>query len=348
MKFVRTETTDYTRQNEVSQESKYLRRYWGVIHPPPPHGGKKKLILQWTKFLKYGIWLIDDIFKHCPVSSCEFTRNRKQLKRSDVVVFHPRNMHEDRLPSRKWPHQRWLLFNLEPPYFTGIQPQRYNNLFNWTMTYREDSDFVYSYNQVERHRDNSSFTDVKIERKSKLAIAMISNCFATNNRLEYIQELRKHIPLDFYGRCAGRVCSPGACNDTAMKKYKFYLAFENGNCVSYITEKFWNPLLLFEAVPVVLGGSSPRDYELVAPPGSYINTADFSSPKELAAYLLKLDKNDQLYMEYHKWRKNYRITSTCTPLELDSQVRETGESQNFGTRKSLMRPLSQIMVPKFS
>ncbi|XP_064611569.1 glycoprotein 3-alpha-L-fucosyltransferase A-like [Liolophura sinensis] len=177
------------------------------------------------------------------------------------------------------------------------------------MTYREDSDFVYSYNQVERHRDNSSFTDVKIERKSKLAIAMISNCFATNNRLEYIQELRKHMPLDFYGHCAGRVCSPGACNDAAMKKYKFYLAFENGNCMSYITEKFWNPLLLFEAVPVVLGGSSPRDYELVAPPGSYINTADFSSPKELAAYLLKLDKNDQLYMEYHKWRRNYRVKS---------------------------------------
>ena len=26
------------------------------------------------------------------------------------------------------------------------------------------------------------------------------------------------------------------------KKYKYYLAFENSNCVDYITEKFWDAL----------------------------------------------------------------------------------------------------------
>ena len=26
------------------------------------------------------------------------------------------------------------------------------------------------------------------------------------------------------------------------KKYKFYLSFENSNCVDYITEKFWDAL----------------------------------------------------------------------------------------------------------
>ncbi|XP_064602857.1 glycoprotein 3-alpha-L-fucosyltransferase A-like [Liolophura sinensis] len=272
-----------------------------------PDNGKKKLILQWTRLFHHNFWLHDDIFKHCPVSSCRVTTDKKQLNRSDVVVFHPRNMHEHPLPSQKWKFQRWLLFSLEPPYLNGILPQKYNNLFNWTMTYREDSDFVYSYNEVKRLSEKDTFSYVNITLKTKLAVARSSNCFPTNKRLEYIQELQKSVHVDFFGKCAGSVCSEHECNDAGMKKYKFYLAFENGNCRNYISEKFWNALLTFEAVPVVMGGSSPRDYILVAPPGSYINTADFSSPKELAAYLVKLDKDDQLYMEYHNWRKNYTV-----------------------------------------
>ena len=34
------------------------------------------------------------------------------------------------------------------------------------------------------------------------------------------------------------------------------------------------------------------------PPKSYIDVNDFSSAKELAEYLLHLDKNDDLYNEY--------------------------------------------------
>ena len=90
-----------------------------------------------------------------------------------------------------------------------------------------------------------------------------------------------------------------------LKKYKFYLAFENSICADYVTEKFFKPLI-YEVVPIVLGGA---DYTKFAPPHSYINAlVDFKSPKELADYLLFLNSNDQLYARYFDWRKDYTIS----------------------------------------
>jgi len=35
----------------------------------------------------------------------------------------------------------------------------------------------------------------------------------------------------------------------AAKRYYFYLAFENADCVDYITEKFWSALLAGMQIP---------------------------------------------------------------------------------------------------
>jgi alpha-1,3-fucosyltransferase len=60
--------------------------------------------------------------------------------------------------------------------------------------------------------------------------------------------------------------------------YKFYLAAENSLCPDYVTEKFYRGFLN-DVVQVVYGGA---DYSHYAPPHSYINIADFKSPKALA------------------------------------------------------------------
>jgi hypothetical protein len=44
-------------------------------------------------------------------------------------------------------------------------------------------------------------------------------------------------------------------------------------------------LYLQNVVPIVMGGAN---YSTVAPPHSYINVADFTSPHELATFLLKV------------------------------------------------------------
>ena len=51
-------------------------------------------------------------------------------------------------------------------------------------------------------------------------------------------------------------------------------------------------------------GPSP-DYRKVAPPKSYIDVNDFNSVEELAKYLKYLDQNDEEYLSYFKWRKDF-------------------------------------------
>lgn len=59
-------------------------------------------------------------------------------------------------------------------------------------------------------------------------------------------------------------------------------------------------------VPVVYGAA---DYARLAPPHSFINAMDFSSPRQLADYLLELDRNDTLYGEYFWWKDHYTVES---------------------------------------
>lgn len=94
------------------------------------------------------------------------------------------------------------------------------------------------------------------------------------------------------------------CEEMIQNNYKFYLPFENSWCPDYITEKFSRPLL-YDAFPIVLGGAN---YSLFAPPNSYINARDFSSPKELTKYLIILNKSDSLYASYFSWKNEYHIS----------------------------------------
>ena len=45
-------------------------------------------------------------------------------------------------------------------------------------------------------------------------------------------------------------------------------------------------------------GARPEDYARAAPYKSYIHVDQFSSPRDLAQFLLELDKDDQKYNQY--------------------------------------------------
>ena len=49
-------------------------------------------------------------------------------------------------------------------------------------------------------------------------------------------------------------------------------------------------------------GARPEDYRKVAPPHSFIHVDEFESPRHLAEYLTMLDKNDDLYNVYFRWK----------------------------------------------
>ena len=50
-------------------------------------------------------------------------------------------------------------------------------------------------------------------------------------------------------------------------------------------------------LPIVMG-ARPEDYARAAPYKSYIHVDQFSGPRDLAQFLLELDKDDQKYNQY--------------------------------------------------
>ena len=144
----------------------------------------------------------------------------------------------------------------------------------------------------------------KISNKHKMAAWFVSHCQTKAKREDFVHELQKYIHVDIFGDCGTKICSKltSGCFET-VKKYKFYLSFENNICAEYVTEKLYNALMA-STVPVVFGSA---DYEKVAPPYSYINSLEYKSPEDLAKYLLFLSENHQEYRKYFEWKKHYFV-----------------------------------------
>jgi hypothetical protein len=266
-------------------------------------------------------------FIGCKVSSCRIIKgdeNHVTFSGRDFDAFLI-NVHKQRtrwkLANRR-PDQMFIMFSLEPPAHVADM-SLFSNYFNWTMTYRSDSDFVIPYgdtiplesapvSEEESRILMKNYSEINPSRgKTKLAVWSVSNCKAESNRQGYVELLSKFIPIDIVSstKCGGKnsisLCSRSSrssCYDTIEKTYKFYFAFENAICKDYVTEKFFD-IFHRNIVLVVLGGA---DYSSIAPRHSYINALDYT-PHQLADYLKLLDKDDKLYADYFWWKPYYRI-----------------------------------------
>ena len=313
---------DYTRQTLTSTKSAFnlvkpnsmIDRRPYITPIPRPND---KVILRWTKF--YGRdWNVPDgrsIFENlkCPRVDCFISDNKNMLMRSDLIVIHVRDLHSRTdVPRMRTPAQLWLFLSLESPFhqFSNTSVikslNEFNGLFNWTSTYSSESDFPIPYGSNERLLSTNIGQSVQRNYafgKTRQVVWFVTNCKSKNSREAYAHELSKFIQVDIFGLCGPHECKDDTmCNNMIKSKYKFYLAFENSNCNEYITEKLWINALSNDAIPIVMG--APRQhYERLAPQLSFIHVDDFSSPRKLAKYLKKLDKNDDLYNNYFQWRK---------------------------------------------
>lgn len=135
------------------------------------------------------------------------------------------------------------MYMLECPLHTRYIHDK--SVFNWTATYRHDSELVTPYEKwvyYDQRQRRKAVSRNFAAGKTKNVAWFVSNCGAKNNRLQYAQELNRYIDVDTYGRCGTKSCprqSGDRCLDILAKDYKFYLAFENSNCRDYITEKFY-------------------------------------------------------------------------------------------------------------
>jgi hypothetical protein len=73
-------------------------------------------------------------------------------------------------------------------------------------------------------------------------------------------------------------------------------------------------------------GARPNDYKKSSPENSYIDVNDFESVEALAKFLDKVDKDDQLYNSYFKWKGTAETINTffwcrvCAMLHDESSI----------------------------
>ncbi|XP_044161361.1 3-galactosyl-N-acetylglucosaminide 4-alpha-L-fucosyltransferase FUT3-like [Bufo gargarizans] len=274
-----------------------------VKSPTPPKKHEEDIIVLIWKWP----WGYQSPLDKCPeygIFGCKLTVDRSLYGVADAVLIHHADIMYDKnsLPQEPKPNfQRWIWYNMEPPRI--IQNLKMlDNLFNMTMTFRRDSDIHYPYGQMEPlKKRGQNFT---IPKKSKLVSWVVSKWYSGAPRIAYYEELKNHITIDVYGAKHKKL----SWDDfyATISQYKFYLAFENSVYKDYITEKLWSNAFGSWAVPVVLG-TSRKNYERFVPGDAFIHVDDFTSPKELAAYLLELDKDDEKYRKFFNWRFQYRV-----------------------------------------
>jgi alpha-1,3-fucosyltransferase len=218
-------------------------------------------------------------------------------------------------PPYRFEDQPWVYMQRESPIYTNLTLKDYPNVFNWTMTYRKDSDIHFPYGAVKFFPSaNVAQFDYELENSLFMKKAdeveaawTVSHCSTQSKREELVKKLKKYISIDVYGVCGKNKCKKkneeDGCHEELETKYKFYLSFENSMCEEYVTEKFFN-VLNRSMIPVVYGY---EDYSSIAPPGSFIDARSFKSVEELGKYLKFLSGNVTEYLKYFEWKKHYQV-----------------------------------------
>lgn len=275
--------------------------------------GNTKYILYWT-----GSKTIHlpgsgyDLFKSCECKNCFVTEDKALLSVDEyaaILFYIPTSYRhpKEQLPAKRDPRQRYVFANAESPlrfHETNVQ-YVYNHFYNWTMTYRFDSDIVRRHARVVKKKTQYKMPSKEEVISKKGSVAwIVSNCKSANNREQIAKNLAKYINVDVFGKCGTLKCPEDQdCYDYVASNYRFYLSFENSHCRDYTTEKFFKALER-NIIPVVYGGG---DYASVAPPRSYINVEDFDSAEILASYLKILEQDLDSYLEYFEWKKDYGV-----------------------------------------
>ena len=288
-------------------------RYKPVFLPPETRNDLP-IILWWTPFTPY-----QRVVRDCKLGKCLITHSRTEVgnPNTDAIVFEGTMMNWKDLPLPRSSRHLWALLHDESPrnnwplvYEEGI------SLFNVTSTCSRYSHFPL----VSRHLDTikrlACPVRVPTSQKSKgdvgLVMYLYSNCNPPSDRDTYVKELMKYVKVDSYGRCLHNkdlpehLLNPLTFSSEEIfqlhAKYKFSISFENAICEDYITEKFWRPLVA-GSVPIVRGSPTILDW---APDVEHsIIVADhFSTPKNLADYLLYLDQNDEEYEKYLEFKRS--------------------------------------------
>lgn len=106
------------------------------------------------------------IFNNCPVNTCKIVQDQNQ--NADLVIFKTFRGSE----IAKKPGQLYMLYLLESPFHT--ERTMHKDVFNWTASYRRDSDIVAPYekwvyydSKVRQLEQNKNYAENKTKKVNK-------------------------------------------------------------------------------------------------------------------------------------------------------------------------------------
>lgn len=202
----------------------------------------------------------------------------------------------------KRPGQVWVAWSMESDVnYPLVSNQAFLRQFDLRMTYRRDADIWVPYLEAGMQ---AQLALPPVEKTADApAVYIASNPLDRSGRGLYIAELMRHLRVDSYGRCLrNRHLAQDLGRTTKLHtiaRYAFTLAFENSLARDYVTEKFFEPLLV-GSVPVYLGAPNIDDFS----PGdnAFIDVREFSGPAALADYLKYLAEHPDRYANYLAWK----------------------------------------------
>jgi hypothetical protein len=277
----------------------------------------------------------------CP--GCSVTSDLRQLWKADAVVFHIPATPVP-VPIRKLRGQTWVAWSAESETnYPQLADHDFMKQFDLTVTYRRDADIALGYCRPEEWLPFSPPPlPVATDREPAPAVYIASSGLSRSGRTDYVRELMRHMRVDSYGRSLKNRSLPHddgrPTKLQTISRYRFTLAFENSIAPDYVTEKFFDPLLV-GSVPVYLGAPNIADYA----PGAncYIDVREFASPRELAGHLLDLAADEQRYARHLSWRtsaldprfismvEEQRIPAMCRLCRLLQERRQTEPSAHL-------------------
>lgn len=254
-----------------------------------------------TRFSIYDQLRMDELSHFLPCD-IHITYDRDKMPIADVVVFNLPFLYRELEGDLEKPeHQVWVAWSYESEAnYPWMLSDELKDIFDLWMTYHLDSDIVlpyYDYTFKEK-----LFTPPC--EKTKDVCMFISSPVNNSHRLEYLSELMDYLPIDSYGswrrNCMLDEDKGYVTKLDIIKRYKFTIAFENAISQDYVTEKFFEPLIV-GSVPVYLGAPNIDRFS----PGehAFIDVRDYDSPKSLADAITESCQDISKYDTFLEWKR---------------------------------------------
>ncbi|KAL0820859.1 hypothetical protein ABMA28_005528 [Loxostege sticticalis] len=324
--------TDTTAQLRVDNNSD--------IQKDTPERVELKYILQWNGRIP-PFHVMEEgqaaFYRHdCEYKNCFITHNRNflgDITKFDAIAFNCKECPEltaRDLPKRRSETQKYIFGASESAHNYPICDPVYDDFFNWTWTYRLDSDILWRYITIydlEGHivgpKPDMKWPELapvsdefkkQLESKNKVVAWFVSNCHSMSNRDKFVDILSREAKIkygwdvDVYGYCGNLRCPQyrsSECFNILKRDYYFYLSFENSFAQDYVTEKLLSALNN-DAVPIVFGSAN---YSRFLPPGSYLDARELG-PIKLAETMDEIYKNKTRYYEFFRWKNHFRYKHT--------------------------------------